>query len=130
MQIGRILGATRVLGREQGYVPLPIRDAIAVTPGNQDVHEMVSAWLPTADELAKLNAGAPVHLHVLGGCCHPPVKVEVGEAPNDRPAPAVHSSSLDHTRVICLGGHGCEFEYQCFEPACTKLRHGKRDEQS
>ncbi|WP_280987445.1 hypothetical protein [Georhizobium profundi] len=43
---------------------------------------MVTAWQPTPDELERLNAGASVHLRVLG-VAHPPVMVEVGPAPAD-----------------------------------------------
>jgi hypothetical protein len=41
---------------------------------------MVTAWEPTPDELARLNAGAPVHLRILGSA-HPPVLLTVGEVP-------------------------------------------------
>jgi hypothetical protein len=41
---------------------------------------MVTAWQPTPDELARLNAGASVHLRVLG-TVHPPVMVGVGDLP-------------------------------------------------
>lgn len=41
---------------------------------------MVSAWQPTPDELARLNAGASVHLRVIG-TQHPPVMLEVGQPP-------------------------------------------------
>ena len=36
----------------------------------------VSAWFPTPEELAALNMGAPVYLHILGKV-HPPVYVGV-----------------------------------------------------
>lgn len=36
----------------------------------------VSAWLPTPEELAALNAGAPVYLSIWGSS-HPPVYVGV-----------------------------------------------------
>ena len=80
MQIGRIENATRVLGKSQGYLALPVRDQTTTAPGLEPIHEMVSAWLPTPKELEALNAGAPVHLRVQG-TGHPPVLVEVGEPP-------------------------------------------------
>lgn len=41
---------------------------------------MVTAWHPTPDELAALNAGAAVHVRLIG-VAHPPIMVEVGEPP-------------------------------------------------
>ncbi len=81
MQIAMIEGATRIIGKSQGYLGLPIRDeAINCTVGGEGTPCMVTAWQPTPDELARLNAGASVHLRLLG-TMHPPVMVEVGEAP-------------------------------------------------
>ena len=81
MEIGRITGCTRVIGKSQGYYGLPLRDETindSVTgPGTPC---MVTAWMPTPDELAALNAGAPIHLRVIG-TQHPPVMLSVGDAP-------------------------------------------------
>lgn len=82
MQIGRIIGTTRVLGKSQGYLGLPVRDEpfkCAVT--GHDVPCMVTAWLPTPKELEALNLGASVHVRILGQN-HPPMIVEVGEIPS------------------------------------------------
>lgn len=89
MQIGRITGATRVIGKSQGYMGLPVRDeVINCTVGGPGTPAMVTAWLPTPDELARLNAGASVHVRLVGktivwedGRSHPPIIVEVGEVP-------------------------------------------------
>jgi hypothetical protein len=81
MQAGRIQNATRVLGKQQGYLGLPVRDELInskVTGENTPC--MVTAWHPTPKELAALNAGAPVHVHIVG-TAHPPIRVEVGEIP-------------------------------------------------
>lgn len=86
MLIGRISGATRVLGKAQGYLGLPLRDEIITCPVNGDQTPcMVTAWLPTADEIAAISAGAPIHVRIIG-TGHPPMLVEVGEAP-DAPTP-------------------------------------------
>jgi hypothetical protein len=83
MQIGMIEGATRIIGKCQGYLGLPLRDElIACTVNGEGTPSMVTAWQPTPDELERLNAGASVHLRVLG-VAHPPVMVEVGPAPAD-----------------------------------------------
>ncbi len=81
MQIAMIEGATRIIGKSQGYLGLPLRDeAVDCTVGGEATPCMVTAWQPTPDELARLNAGASVHLRILG-TAHPPVMVEVGEPP-------------------------------------------------
>jgi hypothetical protein len=81
MQIGRIKNATRVLGKSQGYLGLPIRDdTVGCTVNGEGTPCMVSAWHPTPKELDALVAGAPVHVKILG-TGHPPIMVEVGEIP-------------------------------------------------
>lgn len=81
MQIAMIEGATRTIGKSQGYLGLPLRDEVVQCAVNGvGTPAMVTAWAPTPDELARLNAGASVHLRILG-TMHPPVMVEVGEAP-------------------------------------------------
>lgn len=82
MHIGRVIGATRVLGKEQGYLGLPVRDEfINCTVNGEGTPSMVTAWHPTPRELDALNAGAPVHIRILGSN-HPPIMVEVGEVPS------------------------------------------------
>jgi hypothetical protein len=76
MQIGRIKDATRVIGKSQGYMGLPLRDEVSV----EGTPMMVTAWHPTPKELDALNAGAPVHVRIIG-TGHPPIMVEVGEVP-------------------------------------------------
>lgn len=81
MVIGRITGCTRELGKSQGYLGLPVRDeAINCKVNGPGYPSMVTAWFPTPAELAALNAGAPVHVRILG-TGHPPMMVEVGETP-------------------------------------------------
>lgn len=83
MQIGRVEGATRVLGKSQGYMGLPVRDeTIVCTVNGPEQPCMVTAWLPTPAELAALIAGAPVHVRILGSA-HPPILVEVGTPPEE-----------------------------------------------
>lgn len=82
MMIARIAGATRVVGKSQGYLGLPIRDELisTVVDGPQ-TPVMVTAWEPTPEELQRLNEGALVHLQVVG-TAHPPVLIQVGEVPS------------------------------------------------
>jgi hypothetical protein len=81
MQIGRIQGFTRVVGKKQGYPGLPVRDVVIESnvagPGTR---AMETAWLPMPNELAALNAGAPIVLRVYG-TVHPPVLLYAGAVP-------------------------------------------------
>lgn len=76
MLIKRIDGATRVLGKSQGYRGLPVLDHDA----DDGTHMMMSAWEPTPEEIQKIVAGAPIYLTVVG-FAHPPVMLSVGAVP-------------------------------------------------
>ncbi|PDT77206.1 hypothetical protein [Bradyrhizobium sp. C9] len=86
MDIAKIDGANMTLGappnwdeeRDGTCFALPIRAEVI----NNSMPSLTSAWKPTAEELARLNAGAPVHLRVISRT-HPPVMLEVGEVPVD-----------------------------------------------
>ncbi len=81
MIIKMIEGATRILGESQGYLGLPLKDEpIHDSVNGENTPSMVTAWGPTPDELARINAGAPILLRVLG-TVHPPVMITVGEQP-------------------------------------------------
>lgn len=75
MMIKRIEGATRVLGKQQGYIGLPVLDTVV-----DGIPVMETLWEPLPDEIRRIVAGAPVKLRVQG-TAHPPVMVEVGDAP-------------------------------------------------
>lgn len=81
MLIAMISGATRVAGKSQGFLGLPIRDEViherVIGPGTPI---MTTAWTPTPEELALLNAGANVHVRICGDV-PAPMMVEVGPAP-------------------------------------------------
>ena len=72
MLIARVMGFTRELGKSQGFRGLPIRDD-RLEDGSP---VMISAWEPTPNELAILNAGGRVVLSVIGSA-HPPVALTV-----------------------------------------------------
>lgn len=81
MQIGRVEGATRVIGKSQGYMGLPVRDEVVnCTVNGDNTPSMVTAWLPTPAEVEAIVAGAPVHVRIIGRA-HPPILVSVGEVP-------------------------------------------------
>jgi hypothetical protein len=80
-----IEGANRICGKAQGYSGLPIRDEpvdLANAGRAERVNCMVTAWEPTPEELARLNAGAPVVVRILG-YIPPPIALEVGTAPDE-----------------------------------------------
>lgn len=81
MMIKTIEGVTRVIGKAQGYLGLPVRDAIVHDKASgHDVPSMTTAWEPDPKELERLAAGASVHVQLLGQA-HPPIIVSVGDAP-------------------------------------------------
>jgi len=49
---------------------------VRVTEGDNGVHITTSAWQPSREELARLNEGQPIHLHVYGNS-HPMVALSV-----------------------------------------------------
>lgn len=72
MDIMRIPGHTRILGLDQIYKPLPVRDGFL----DDGTPAMFTAWMPTAEELEAMNAGHPVILAILGRSW-PPVMLDV-----------------------------------------------------
>lgn len=68
--------ATRILGKLQGYIGLPIRDETL----EDGTEVMVSLWEPSPIDLKRLNDGASVKIKLMG-TRHPPIKVEVDASP-------------------------------------------------
>lgn len=80
MLIKRIAAATRVLGKAQGFLGLPVRD--------EDIDGMAvmtTAWEPTPDEIERISRGAAVYIR-LGGSMHPPIRVDVEDPQTKDPA--------------------------------------------
>lgn len=73
MLINAIEGATRRIGKSQGYKGLPIRDFVY----GDGTPAMMTSWQPTPKEIEALVNGAPIYLTLLGSA-HPPVLIEVG----------------------------------------------------
>ena len=77
MQIGCVENPTRIIGKSQGYLGLPIRDEfINCKVNGEQTPVMITAWIPTPKELEALNAGASIHVKIIG-IYHPPIMVEV-----------------------------------------------------
>ena len=76
----KIEGANRRFGGP-GYFTIRDRQSEAVNPETGERYTTMStAWLPTPEELAALNLGAPLILEI--GCTvHPPVLLSVGDIP-------------------------------------------------
>jgi hypothetical protein len=95
MIIAHIEGATRICGKAQGYLGLPLRDEVIDDKVNgEGTPAMVTAWTPTPEELAALNAGACVHVRILGSV-PPPMMVLVGPAPEQPTADPRLSAGTD-----------------------------------
>lgn len=76
----RILGFTRELAKgQEEYRNLCIRDEHVDVEGIGVCPSMVSAWEPTPQQIAMINAGGRIHLRILGEV-HPPVSLWVEPA--------------------------------------------------
>ena len=67
-----IEGTTRRIGKSQGYLGLCVKD---FTYGD-GTRAMQTAWEPTPAEIARIVAGQPIILTILG-TGHPPVMIDV-----------------------------------------------------
>lgn len=76
MMAKMIDGMTRILGKAQGFLGLPVRDEVVEHAGERYA-VMVTAWEPTPAELEALNSGAFVEITMFG-VGHPPILVGVG----------------------------------------------------
>jgi hypothetical protein len=100
--IARIPNATRVLGKQQGYLGLPVRDEVRnTTVDGLATPCMVTAWEPTPDELQRINEGTPIHL-VLLGTQHPPVMIEVPYPADPQPWKAGVDDSADPSMIEAM----------------------------
>jgi hypothetical protein len=76
MLINAIEGATRRIGKSQGYLGLPLKDhTIDGSPA------MTTSWQPTPAEIEAIVAGAPIHVTLLGSA-HPPIMLAMGKVPD------------------------------------------------
>ena len=80
MIVKMIKGCTRVLGKSQGFLGLPVRDELINEAVMGPTPAMVTSWEPTPDEISRIGAGAPIIVKILG-TAHPPIIVEAGEIP-------------------------------------------------
>lgn len=80
MLIGRIDGATRVLGKPVDWNPEDKCQSLAIKDHTLDTGQnvMESSWVPTPQEAEALGKGAHIHLWVWGSG-HPPVAITVEE---------------------------------------------------
>lgn len=76
MQVDLIPGFNLVLGAPKGHDPRGGVEIVGLPVIRTD-WGFVSQWRPTEAELAAMQGGAPVLLHLLGDA-HPPVAIEVG----------------------------------------------------
>jgi hypothetical protein len=81
MIVAHVEGATRIAGKQQGFIGLPIRDEICDEKTLGRVHTMLTAWTPTPPEIEAINKGANVHIRLFCMTMHPPIMVGVGPVP-------------------------------------------------
>lgn len=70
---------TRLAKDQDEFITLPVFSGYVEILGQMHP-AMQSKWEPSADELARLNSGAPVSL-IIVGTSHPPVIVGVDDVP-------------------------------------------------
>lgn len=116
-----IRGFTRILGKPLNWSEddhgrcgaLAILDVERDYAGNGVmVNSMISAWDVTPDELARLNAGAPVYLRLLG-TAHTPVGIWVGDAPINGVEPTEADLTEFQERVIRRIGTILQYDPAC-----------------
>lgn len=78
MEIVRIAGATRTVGLDQMYQPLPLRDEKA----EDGTNVMYAAFRPSPEEIALLIDGQPLILGIMGERW-PPVALTVKDWHDD-----------------------------------------------
>lgn len=97
MLVRRINGCTAVIGEEQGYLNLPIRQGLEDKIIDGNIHRVVTtdtAWEPTPEELKRLNDGHSIIISLLlFGQAYPPISVYVDESP-DEPAMNTRSKAI------------------------------------
>ena len=71
---------THIIGRSQGYLGLAVNFGTYHDPVQKvETPRLRTAWTPTPDELAKLNAGGSVVFELINIVQHPPCKAWVTE---------------------------------------------------
>lgn len=80
MQAMMITGHTRICGKSQGFLGLPVRDEFIPHPflSSEGYNVMHTAWEPTQEELVKLLNGGKVIISLIGNNPQP-IQVNVGE---------------------------------------------------
>ncbi|MBM2293752.1 hypothetical protein JQX09_17625 [Sulfitobacter pseudonitzschiae] len=81
MMIMRIPGFTAIYGKCQGFLGLPAKVETVTDSVMGEVPSIVTAWQPDPTELAALNAGASIHVRLVGIDRPFPMMVSVGEPP-------------------------------------------------
>ncbi|RUW55610.1 hypothetical protein EOA32_00905 [Mesorhizobium sp. M1A.F.Ca.ET.072.01.1.1] len=78
MLIAHIEGCTRVCGKSQGYLGLPVRDETIIDKASGEVVNLMhTAWEPTPDEIEKIKNGAKIIVSVIGNNPQP-IMLNVG----------------------------------------------------
>lgn len=124
MLISRIPNATRVIGKSQGYLGLPLRDEVRnTTVAGPETPCMVTAWEPTPDELERINEGEKIHLVILG-TQHPPVMLEVPWPADPKPWKAGVDDSADPAMIAAMHDIAGRLSHRTPMPEFIKMVRG------
>jgi hypothetical protein len=119
MMIRRIAGATRVLGKAQGYLGLPVRDVLVNDSVNgPSTPAMETAWEPMPDELERLAEGASVVVQLLGSL-HPPIMLGVA---HDLLGQSIGGNALNRIAALVPPGN-VEIDGPTAVRALREIRH-------
>lgn len=69
-------GYTRVLGRSQGFIGLPVKDAVMECDVGGPVETMTSEWELSPQDIAEIVEGGRIRI-TLQGTAHPPILVSI-----------------------------------------------------
>lgn len=105
MLIRRIKDCTRVVGKSQGYLGLPVRDiTVNDAVSGPGTPAMQTAWEPTPGELKLIQAGNSIILTVLG-TSHPPVILTVDGLSEDESVTARRIVEAMRTYIQSITGY-------------------------
>jgi hypothetical protein len=68
------------IGESQGYRGLYVHFGLTFDHASEkQTTQLTTAYMPSPDELARLNAGKPIEISIINVRQHPPIRVSVPE---------------------------------------------------
>lgn len=99
MLIARIEGATRVCGKSQGYLGLPVRDEIITTKEGINFNIMHSAWEATPKEIENISEKF-IYVSILGFDPLPMTIMNCKRVIFDNGSDIIHNQIIDGDKKI------------------------------